>query len=132
MVYAVELVLVAVICSQCHAFAPMHRPSVAVNRLAGTRDTIITRLNVIPPVEVFDGSGIDPVVISDVFWTRLQGNFMNFLIGNALAALAFSFIMSQAAKQLSNLGTFVTESIFKGDKGAGGSRASTTNTFQRA
>jgi uncharacterized membrane protein YciS (DUF1049 family) len=128
-VYAVGLVLALVI--QCHAFTPMHRPpSVAVHSLAETRVT--TALHVVPPVEVFDGSGIDPVVVSNVFWTRLQANFINVLIGNFLAAIVFSFLMSQAAIQLSKLGAFVTESIFKGDKGTGGSRASTTSTFQRA
>lgn len=81
-------------------------------------------------VEIFDGSGIDPVVVSDVFWTRLQGNFLSVIIGNFLAAIVFAFIMSQASAQLSKLGSFVTENIFKTKMDLGGTRASTT--FQRA
>lgn len=80
-------------------------------------------------VDVFDGSGVDPVVVSNVFWSRLQGNFLSVLIGNFLAAIVFSFIMSQASTQLSKLGSFVTENIFKdktGFAGLGGGRASTT------
>jgi hypothetical protein len=136
-VYVVGLFSVIVI--QCHAFGPLQY-GLKVHS-AGTRD--ITALFVVPPdafwactlttaVDVFDGSGIDPVVVSDAFWSRLQGNFISVLVGNFLAALVFSFIMSQAATQLSNLGSVVTNSIFKGDKGTGGSRASTTSTLKRA
>ena len=81
-------------------------------------------------VEIFDGSGVDPVVVSNVFWSRLQGNFISVLIGNFLAAIVFAFIMSQASAQLSKLGSFVTENVFKSKIGVAGNRASAT--FQRA
>lgn len=131
--------LVLVSMMKCNAFAPIHHVVVS-SASAGARETT---LHVVPPdalwantlttaLDVFDGSGIDPVVVSDAFWARLQGNFISVLIGNFLAAIVFSFFISQASAQMSKLGSFVTESIFKGDKSIGGSRASTTSTFRRA
>lgn len=81
-------------------------------------------------VDVFDGSGIDPVVVSNVFWSKLQANFISILIGQFLAAIAFAFITSLAASQLTKLGSFVTDNIFSNKKDLSGSRVSTV--FQRA
>jgi len=64
-------------------------------------------------VEVFDGSTIvDPVVVSDVFWTSLKGKFLALLIGQVLAAIAFAIITSVAASQISKLGSWVSSSVF--------------------
>ena len=82
-------------------------------------------------VDIFDGSGIDPVVVSNVFWSRLQGSFISFLIGQFLAAIAFAAIMSVASSQLSKLGSFVTENIFGGNQNPNGGRAANT-AFKRA
>lgn len=124
-------------------FAPTHGAIRTVVSEGGRRGDTLA-LHMVAPldlntfttavVDVFDGSGIDPVVVSDAFWSRLAGSFISVMIGNFLAALVFAFIMSQASAQLSKLGSFVTESIFKGEKGSigGGSRASTTSTFRRA
>lgn len=125
----------------CAAFAPSHHG--VVGSAAKSREAAGRALHwMVAPdaswantfttaVDVFDGSGIDPVVVSDAFWTRLQGNFISVLVGNFLAAIVFAFLMSQASAQLSKLGAFVTNNIFKDNKGIGGGRASTT-TFRRA
>jgi hypothetical protein len=85
-------------------------------------------------VDVFDGSGIDPVVVSNVFWTKLQANFISLIVGQFLAALVFAFVTSVAASQLSKLGSFVTDNIFSNKKDFSASRASTVfqQNFQRA
>lgn len=135
-VYVSFLVLVAM--KPCSAFAPYQNGAFPSAARKASQDTA---LHVMSPdtlwantlttaVDVFDGTGVDPVVVSDVFWTRLQGNFISVLIGNFLAAIVFAFIVSQISSQLSKLGTFVTDNIFKEKKGVAGSRASTT--FQRA
>lgn len=114
----------------CSGFAPVRYGAIqsATTMSEGAHETALC---MVPP-EIFDGSGVDPVVVSDVFWSRLAGNFISVMIGNFLAAIVFAFIMSQASAQLSKLGSFITDSIFKGDKGFSGSRASTTSTFRRA
>lgn len=133
-------VLVLASMPQCCAFAPANSQN-SVIRSATVRSRGDVALYVVPPdaswastlttaVDFFDGSGVDPVVVSNSFMARLQGQFISVLIGNFLAATVFAFIMSQASSQLSKLGSFVTESIFKGKKGFSSSRASTT--FQRA
>jgi hypothetical protein len=81
-------------------------------------------------VNVFDGSGIDPVVVSNVFWSKLQANFISMIIGQFLAAIVFAFLTSIAASQLSKLGSFVTDNFFSSKKDLSGSRAQTV--FQRA
>ena len=64
-------------------------------------------------VEYFDGSTIiDPVVVSNVFWSRLQANFISVIIGQFLAAIAFSFLLSLAASQITKFLSYVTEQIF--------------------
>ena len=84
----------------------------------------------ITAVDGFDGSGIDPVVVSNAFWTRLQANFISILIGQFLAAIVFAFITSLAASQLTKLGSFVTNTFFSDGKDLSTSRVSTV--FQRA
>lgn len=65
-------------------------------------------------VEVFDGSTIvDPVVVSDVFWTNLKGKLLAVVIGQALATLAFGLLSWFLSTQISQLGDFVTKTIFK-------------------
>lgn len=136
--YASVLIL-ATILSSCSAFVPNLERGGAALAAASRGRTPSSLHAMLPPdtwantlttaVDVFDGSGVDPVVVSNVFWSRLQGNFLSVLIGNFLAAIVFSFIMSQASTQLSKLGSFVTENIFKdktGFAGLGGGRASTT------
>ena len=64
-------------------------------------------------VEYFDGSTIiDPVVVSNVFWSRLQANFISVIIGQFLAAIVFSFLLSLAASQITKFLSYVTEQIF--------------------
>lgn len=65
-------------------------------------------------VETFDGSSIvDPVVVSNVFWSALKGKFLAIIIGQFLASLAFAFITYVLSKQLTTLAGFVSEKLFK-------------------
>lgn len=134
-----SFVLVLAFLMQCSAFVPSHHHGAWSEGTScrnplhmlplDTASWASSTLNT--AVDVFDGSGIDPVVVSNVFWSRLQANFLSVILGNFLAAIVFAFIMSQVSSQLSKLGSFVTENIFKGKQEFGGSRASST-TFQRA
>jgi hypothetical protein len=64
-------------------------------------------------VEYFDGSTIiDPVVVSNVFWSRLQANILSVIVGQFLAAIVFSFLLSTAASQITKLLSFVSDQIF--------------------
>jgi hypothetical protein len=64
-------------------------------------------------VEFFDGSTVvDPVVVSNAFWTRLQSNVLSVVLGQFLAAVVFTFLISLARSQLSKLFSFVTEKVF--------------------
>ena len=59
---------------------------------------------ILAAVEVFDGSTIvDPVVVSDVFWTSLQGKFVAVIIGQALATMVFGLLSWFVTSQLSRL-----------------------------
>lgn len=64
-------------------------------------------------VEVFDGSQIvDPVVVSNVFWSSLQAKLLSVVIGQLIATIVFGLITSLAAKQIGNIGTFLSEKVF--------------------
>ena len=64
-------------------------------------------------VEYFDGSTIvDPVVVSNVFWSRLQANLISVIIGQFLAAIVFSFLLSTATSQITKLLSYVSEQLF--------------------
>lgn len=67
-------------------------------------------------VDTFDGSTVDPVVVSNVFWAGLKAKFISVIIGQFLAAIVFSIIASVAASQMSKLGSFVSENIFRDEK----------------
>lgn len=59
---------------------------------------------ILAAVEVFDGSTIvDPVVVSDVFWSSLKGKFVAVIIGQVLATVAFGFLSWLITSQLSRL-----------------------------
>lgn len=80
-------------------------------------------------VEVFDGSTIvDPVVVSDVFWSSLQSKFLALIIGQILSAIAFAAITSFFASQVSQVGAFVTEKLFPEDPTKKNFAQSTPNT----
>jgi len=85
-----------------------------------------TQLHLLPPitspsssfwltaaVEVFDGSDIvDPIVVSNVFWTSLQTKIVSFVIGQILAAAVFSILLAVFASQFGKLTSFVSEQVF--------------------
>jgi len=55
-------------------------------------------------VEIFDGSAIiDPVVVSNSFWSGLRKQILSVILGQLLAAVAFSILASFLAPQLSSL-----------------------------
>lgn len=65
-------------------------------------------------VDVFDGSSIvDPVVVSDVFWTSLKSKIIAVIIGQVLATIAFGILSSFLATQISQVGDFVSKNLFK-------------------
>ena len=64
-------------------------------------------------IEVFDGSEIvDPVVVSNVFWTSLQTRIVSLVIGQILAAVAFSILLAVVASQSGKITTFLSDKIF--------------------
>mmetsp|Transcript_5606 Transcript_5606/g.8614 ORF Transcript_5606/g.8614 Transcript_5606/m.8614 type:complete len:282 (-) Transcript_5606:1512-2357(-) len=76
-------------------------------------DEMVNSLSV--SVETFDGSAIDPVVVSDVFWNGLKAKILSVIIGQILASIAFLIITTVAATQISNLGNFLSEKLSRGD-----------------
>jgi hypothetical protein len=64
-------------------------------------------------VQVFDGSTIvDPVVVSDVFWAGLKGKIIAVVIGQVLSTVVFALLSSFLASQLTQVGDFVTKTLF--------------------
>lgn len=64
-------------------------------------------------VEVFNGSDIvDTAVVSNIFWTSLQTKLISFIIGQFLAAAAFSILLSLAAFQFSKVTNVMSEKLF--------------------
>lgn len=81
---------------------------------------------ILAAVEVFDGSTIvDPVVVSDVFWTSLKGKFVAVIIGQLLATLAFGLLSWFVTSQISR---FVQQSLTNTLAGDDTSQPSTTPT----
>ena len=77
-------------------------------------------------VEVFDGSTIvDPVVVSDVFWSSLKSKVVAVIIGQFLATIAFGIFSSFLASQIGQIGDFVTSTILK-DGTSKGEKTQTT------
>jgi hypothetical protein len=63
-------------------------------------------------VEYFDGSQIvDPVIVSNVFWSKLQSNFLSILIGQFLAASVFGVFLSIASSQFVKIVDFATGAL---------------------
>uniref|UniRef100_A0A7S4JJ10 H(+)-exporting diphosphatase n=1 Tax=Odontella aurita TaxID=265563 RepID=A0A7S4JJ10_9STRA len=69
--------------------------------------------SILSSVETFDGSTVDPVVVSNVFWGALQGKIISVIIGQFLAAAVFAVLSSMAASQLAKIGEYVKDNIFK-------------------
>lgn len=60
--------------------------------------------NLMTSLETFDGSSVvDPVVISSTFWSALGTKLISLLIGQLLATIVFSVVVSIAASQLSGV-----------------------------
>lgn len=66
-------------------------------------------------VETFDGSTVDPVVVSTVFWTSLKAKLISALIGQVISSIVFCVLASLAANQISNFGDYLADkfSFFK-------------------
>jgi hypothetical protein len=68
--------------------------------------------SILTAMEVFDGSTIvDPVVVSDVFWTSLKGKVIAVVIGQFLATLAFGALAWLVTSQISRVGAEFTNSL---------------------
>ena len=59
--------------------------------------------------ETFDGSQVDPVVVSNVFWAGLKAKLLSLIIGQILSIVVFSIISTIAAQQIKNLADYVAE-----------------------
>lgn len=80
------------LCVSLHQLVPRHSSSSLLNA-----------------VEYFDGSQVvDPVVISRTFWASLQTRLFSFVIGQALAAVAFFIITAVASQQIGKMGDWVS------------------------
>jgi len=67
-------------------------------------------------VEVFDGNQvIDPVVVSQTFWSSLGSRILSIIIGQALALLAFGILVTLASKQIGRFTEFVSKKVFRED-----------------
>ena len=88
--------------------------------------------SILTAVDVFDGSSIvDPVVVSDVFWTSLKAKIIAVIIGQALAGIAFAVFSSFVASQISQMGDFVSKQVFKSSSSSSPSPASNDRSQQR-
>lgn len=68
--------------------------------------------SILTAVDVFDGSTIvDPVVVSDVFWSSLKGKVIAVVIGQFLATVAFGALSWLVTTQLSSLGSSISDSL---------------------
>eukprot|EP00977_Amphora_coffeiformis_P005311 scaffold1131_cov161-Amphora_coffeaeformis.AAC.5 len=62
--------------------------------------------------DTFDGSAVvDPVVVSDVFWSSLATKILSLVLGQILATIVFSVVISIAASQLSGVMDRVSKGI---------------------
>lgn len=69
---------------------------------------------ILSTVPVFDGSSIvDPVVVSNAFWGGIQRQMVSLVIGQFLAVTVFGVFTTVASTQISKLGTYVAENVFK-------------------
>jgi len=64
-------------------------------------------------VDVFDGSTIDPIVVSGAFWAGMKGKVLSLIVGQVLAASVFAIISSIFATQIAGIGEFVQTKLFK-------------------
>ena len=62
--------------------------------------------------DTFDGTTVvDPVVVSDVFWSSLGAKFISLVLGQILATIVFTVVISIAASQLSGVADRVSKGI---------------------
>ena len=71
-------------------------------------------------VETFDGSTVDPVVVSSVFWSSFQNKILSVILGQILASIAFAGLTYALSSQFSALGDYVSKNVFQGGGGGGG------------
>ena len=73
-----------------------------------------TSSSLLASVPVFDGNSVvDPVVVSNAFWDGLTRQFVSLIIGQFLAVTVFGFFTTFAGSQITKLGSFVSESVFR-------------------
>ena len=66
-------------------------------------------------LDTFDGSLVDPVVVSNAFWAGLQAKFVSLLIGQFLATIVFGLITMVAADQISQGVDYLKSQFVKED-----------------
>ncbi|GKY97489.1 hypothetical protein MPSEU_000707200 [Mayamaea pseudoterrestris] len=68
-------------------------------------------------IEYFDGSQlVDTVVVSNVFWSSLLTKLVSLVVGQVVATIVFGIIATLAARQIGNIGSFISDKVFKREK----------------
>lgn len=106
-------------------------PSSSVSSLQMLPD-IFESTSLLQAVEVFDGSTIDPVVVSNVYWSSLTGKIIAVIIGQVLATITFSILAFFLSSQLKNLGDFVSKTVFNDLSDKMGTKNSSSSEFGSA
>jgi len=84
-------------------------------------------------MEIFDGSTIvDPVVVSDVFWTSLRGKIIAVIIGQFLATIVFGAISWFIASQVQGMSNAVTNAFLSNININKAATLPTPGTFRKA
>lgn len=78
-------------------------------------------------VDIFDGSAVDPVVVSNMFWAGLKGKIVAVLVGSLVATIAFAILMSFVASKLLQAGEFLSDQI----KSSSSSSSSTSQSANK-
>ena len=83
-------------------------------------------------VETFDGSTVDPVVVSSVFWSSFQNKILSVILGQILASIAFAGLTYALSSQFSALGDYVSKNVFQGGGGGGNENGNSSASDARA
>ena len=83
-------------------------------------------------VETFDGSTVDPVVVSSVFWSSFQNKILSVILGQILASIAFAGLTYALSSQFSALGDYVSKNVFQGGGGGGNENGNSSASDAKA
>jgi hypothetical protein len=113
------LFLFGCLVSHNDAFIAPKKPR-SFSRVVEQNMTPFDTTSILTAVEVFDGSTVDPVVVSGVFWASLKGKIIAVIIGQLLATLVFALLSTFVASQISQVGGFLANTFSSDSSGAEG------------